>query len=102
MRNGLLSDTRLTCLPPSRLRRLALLSPPRLRAFPGAPREARGAGQRPIADDGDDDVRERWPCVIQIVLRRTGRMIRMGMIKPEQFSTKFTGALLCQPIIRRP
>src|ERR1700720_3070767 len=33
-----------------------------------------------------DHVRERRPRVVQIVLRRPGRMIRMRMIEPEQLA----------------
>src|SRR3954463_10856933 len=51
---------------------------------------------------GDDDVRERGPRMIQIVLRRPRRVIRVGVIKPEQFAAELGGALLRQSIIRRP
>src|ERR1700688_1593218 len=36
------------------------------------------------ACDGHDHVREGRPRVVQVVLRRPGRMIRMRMIEPEE------------------
>src|SRR6185436_11597818 len=42
--------------------------------------------------NGNDDVREERQRVIEIVLRRPGRMIGMGMIEPEQFSTELRRA----------
>src|SRR5919197_3153784 len=40
------------------------------------------------SDDRDDDVGERRPRMIQIVLRRAGRMIRVRVIEPEQLRAK--------------
>src|SRR4249920_44563 len=51
---------------------------------------------------GDDDVRERGPRVIEIVLRRPRRVIRMRVIKPEQLAAKLGRALLRRAVIRRP
>src|ERR1700676_106863 len=52
--------------------------------------------------DRDDHVCERRPRVIQIVLRRTRRVVRMRMIEPEELRPKIAGPLLRQAIIRRP
>src|SRR6266581_968543 len=57
----------------------------------------RGAGRH-----GHDHVRKCWPRVIQIVLRRPRRMIRMGMIEPQEVSAELAGALFRKPVIRRP
>src|SRR5437762_10534694 len=46
------------------------------------------------ADDRDNDVCERRPRMIEVVLRRPRRMIRMRMIKPEQLAAALGRALL--------
>src|SRR4030095_5533610 len=53
-------------------------------------------------DDGDDDVREGRPRMIQVVLRRPRRMVRVRVIEPQELGAHFAGASLGEPIIRRP
>src|ERR1700722_10784678 len=52
--------------------------------------------------DRDDHVSERRPRVVQIVLRRTRRMVRMRMIEADELSAEVAAPLLRQTIIRRP
>src|SRR5262249_33035338 len=47
----------------------------------------------------DDDVRERRPCVIEIVLRRPCRMIWMRVIKAQQLAAELARLLLGDAII---
>ena len=49
-----------------------------------------------------DDVRERRPRMIEVVLRRPRRMIRMRMIEPEQLAAELGCAAFGFPIVRRP
>src|SRR5438093_8763418 len=51
--------------------------------------------------DGNDDVRKRRPRVIEVVLRRPRRMIRMRMIEPEQLGADFGRAALGFTIVGR-
>src|SRR5215467_5224311 len=50
----------------------------------------------------DNDVRERRPRVIEIELRRAGRMVRMRVIKAQQLATERRGLLFRGAIIGRP
>src|SRR6476619_5663148 len=59
-----------------------------LRGFAASARRGSGAGHC------HDDVRERGPRVIEIVLRRPRRVVRMRVIKPEQLAAKLGRALL--------
>jgi hypothetical protein len=51
--------------------------------------------------DRDDDVGKRGPCVIQVELGRPRRMIRMGMIKPQQLAAQLRRPALRHSIVRR-
>src|SRR5919204_26065 len=51
--------------------------------------------------DGDDDVRERRPCVVQVVLRRPCRMIRVRVIKAEKLGADLRRPALGFAIVRR-
>src|SRR3954447_21367715 len=58
--------------------------------------------RRPTLRDGDDDVRKGRPRVIEVVLRRPRRMIRMRMVEADEVGAKLGGAALRVPIVRRP
>src|SRR6516225_8763618 len=86
---------RFGCRGPQRGRRPDEGRPPSIRAlqqFLGVkggtilPETPRGHILWDAFPDGNDDVRKRWPSVVQIVLRRPGRVIRMRMIEAEQLA----------------
>src|ERR1700733_8706870 len=52
--------------------------------------------------DRNDHICKRRPRVVQIVLRRTRRMVGMRMIEAEELRPEVAGPLLRQTIIRRP
>src|SRR6185295_16260854 len=60
---------------------------------------ARQAGGR--AGDRDDDVRKRRPRVIEVVLRRPRRMIRMRVVEPEQLGAQLGGPPLGFAVVGR-
>src|SRR5260221_13482608 len=52
--------------------------------------------------DSDDDVREIRPRVIEVVLRRSGRMIRMRVIEPEKLAAKLRRTLFREAVVGPP
>ena len=61
----------------------------------------RGHIPGPPRGDRDDDVCKRGPRVIQVVLGRPRRMIRMRMIKPQQVAAQLARAAFRHSIVRR-
>src|SRR5438034_2232603 len=55
---------------------------------------------RSITGHGHDDVRKRRPRVIEIVLRRPRRMVRMRMIETQQVAAELARFLLGHAVIR--
>src|SRR5262245_51857572 len=57
---------------------------------------------RTFSGNGHDDVRERRPRMIKIVLRWPRRMVGMRMIEAEQIAAELGRPLLRHPVVRRP
>src|SRR5688572_9576756 len=53
------------------------------------------------AADGDDHVRERRPGVVEVVLRRSGRVVRMRVVEAEQLGSELRRARLGLAIVLR-
>src|SRR6185295_15660979 len=61
--------------------------------------EPNGHVARGARHDRHYDVREGWPCVIKVELRRARRMIRVRVIEPEQLTAELARALLGRPVV---